>query len=129
LQEESGGITVDNSAAEMNTTVYSISESPKDPQMVWVGTDDGNVQLTRDGGKNWANLTGNVQGVGKDPIVSWVEASRYDPATAFAAFDRHMYGDGRPYVFKTTDYGKTWQQLNTNASNVRGYAHVIKEDP
>jgi len=125
-QEESGGVTVDNSAAEMNTTVYSISESPRNAQLIWVGTDDGNVQITRDGGKNWTNVTRNVQGAGVSPIVSWVEASRFDEATAYATFDRHMQGDMTPHVYKTSDYGQTWQALPVEG--VRGYAHVIKED-
>jgi photosystem II stability/assembly factor-like uncharacterized protein len=127
-QEESGGVTIDNSAAEMNTTVYSISESPKDAQLIWVGTDDGNVQLSRDAGKNWTNVAGNVQGVGKDPWVTWVEASRYDEGTAYATFDRHMYGDMQPYLYKTTDFGKSWTALPVQPAGVRGYAHVIKED-
>jgi photosystem II stability/assembly factor-like uncharacterized protein len=127
-QEESGGVTTDNSSAEMNTTVYSISESPKDPQLIWVGTDDGNVQITRDAGKTWSNVVANVAGVGHAPWVTWIEASRYDASTAYATFDRHMYGDMKPYVYKTTDFGKTWTALNTQDSNVRGYAHVIKED-
>ncbi|MBI2679028.1 MAG: sialidase [Candidatus Koribacter versatilis] len=128
-QEESGGVTVDNSAAEMNTTVYAISESPKNAQVIWVGTDDGNVQVTRDGGKSWANVTANVQGVGvKAPITSWVEASPFDDATAFAAFDGHMQGDMTPYAGKTTDSGKTWQLFDLAGSGVRGYAHVIKQD-
>jgi photosystem II stability/assembly factor-like uncharacterized protein len=126
-QEESGGVTVDNSAAEMNTTVYSISESPKNGQVIWVGTDDGNVQVTRDGGQNWTNVAANVQGVGKDPWVTWVEASPHDEAAAFATFDRHMYGDMAPYASKTTDFGKTWTALSLQG--VRGYAHVIKQDP
>jgi photosystem II stability/assembly factor-like uncharacterized protein len=127
-QEESGGVTVDNSAAEMNTTIYSISESPKNGQLIWVGTDDGNVQITRDGGKSWTNVGSNVSGVGKAPWVTWVEASRYDQGTAYATFDRHLYGDMKPYVFKTTDFGKTWSPLEVQRSGVRGYAHVIKED-
>ncbi len=127
-QEESGGVTIDNSAAEMNNTVYSISESPRNPQLVWVGTDDGNLQLTRDGGKSWNNVASAVPGVGKDPWVTWVQASRYDEGTAYATFDRHMYGDMKPYLLKTTDYGKTWTPLPVQAAGVRGYAHVIKED-
>ena len=127
-QEESGGVTIDNSAAEMNNTVYSISESPKDAQLIWVGTDDGNLQITRDGGKTWTNVAAAVQGVGKDPWVTWVQASRYDEGTAYATFDRHMYGDMKPYAYKTTDYGKTWTPLPVQAAGVRGYAHVIKED-
>jgi hypothetical protein len=127
-QEESGGVTVDNSAAEMNTTIYSISESPRNGQLIWVGTDDGNVQITRDGGKSWTNVGGDVPGVGKAQWVTWVEASRYDEGAAYATFDRHMYGDMKPYVLKTTDFGKTWTPLGVQQSGVRGYAHVIKED-
>ena len=127
-QEESGGVTVDNSVAEENTTIYSISESPRNGQVIWVGTDDGNVQVTRDGGKHWTNVVGNVPGIGKAPWVSWVEASRYDEGTAYATFDRHMYGDMNPHVFRTTDFGKTWTRLPVQQSGARGYAHVIKED-
>lgn len=127
-QEQSGGITVDNSAAEMHTTIYSISESPKDGKMIWVGTDDGNVQLTRDGGKTWTNLVGNIKGLPQGLWVSWVEAGRFDPATAYVAFDRHTFGDMNPYVYRTSDYGKTWTRLLGPDQGVRGYAHVIKED-
>ncbi len=127
-QEKSGGITVDNSAAEMHTTIYSISESPKAAGLIWVGTDDGNVQLTRDGGKAWTNVTKNLK-LGPDNWISWVEASRHDPATAYVAVDRHTYGDMTPHVFRTTDYGKTWRPLIGPATaGVRGYAHVVKED-
>ncbi|HEY4931527.1 MAG TPA: glycosyl hydrolase [Terriglobales bacterium] len=126
-QEESGGITVDNSAAEMHTSIYSISESPKNGQVIWVGTDDGNLQVTRDGAKTWANVVGSV-GVPKFSWVSTVAASRFDEATAYATFDRHTFGDLSPYLYKTTDYGKTWKALPVRASGVRGYAHVITED-
>jgi photosystem II stability/assembly factor-like uncharacterized protein len=127
-QEESGGVTVDNSYAEMHTTIYSISESPRDGQTIWVGTDDGNLQVTRDGAKTWANVVGNVPNLPKASWVSWVEASLYDAGTAYATFDRHTFGDMDPHVFKTTDYGKTWTPIVTADSGVRGYAHVIKED-
>jgi len=127
-QEQSGGITVDNSAAEMHTTIYSISESPKNGSVIWVGTDDGNVQLTRDGGKSWNNVVGNVKGLPKNSWVSTIEASLHDPATAYATFDRHTFGDFDPYVFRTRDYGKTWQQIAGKAQGLRGYAHVVKED-
>ena len=129
-QEQSGGVTVDNSSAEMHTTIYSISESPKDKSLIWVGTDDGNLQLTRDGGKTWTNVVGNVPGLPKNSWVSWVQASNFNAGTAYAAFDRHTFGDMAPYVFKTTDYGKTWTPLASaqDAKGVRGYAHVIKED-
>ena len=127
-QEQSGGITVDNSSAEMNTTIYSISESPRAAGQIWVGTDDGNVQLTRDGGTNWTNVTANV-GMPQGNWISWIEASRFDPAVAYATDDRHMYGDMRPYLYRTADYGRTWQRLiGPETPGVRGYAWVIKED-
>jgi photosystem II stability/assembly factor-like uncharacterized protein len=127
-QEESGGITVDNSAAEMHTTIYSISESPKDPKLIWVGTDDGNVQITRDAGKTWTNVVANVPGLPKSSWVSWVEASRYAAGTAYATFDRHTFGDMTPWVYKTVDFGKSWTRIIGPDKGVRGYAHVIKED-
>jgi photosystem II stability/assembly factor-like uncharacterized protein len=127
-QEQSGGITVDNSSAEMNTTIYSISESPKAAGQIWVGTDDGNVQLTRDGGAHWANLTPSL-GMPAGNWISWVEASRFDPAVAYVTDDRHAYGDMGTYLYRTSDYGRTWQRLvGPGTPGVRGYAHVIKED-
>ena len=127
-QEESGGVTIDNSSAEEYTTIYSISESPKNGQIIWVGTDDGNVQITRDGAKTWTNVVGNISGLGANSWVSTVEASRFDEATAYATFDRHTFGDMKPYAYKTTDYGKTWTSLQAQEAGVVGYAHVIKED-
>jgi photosystem II stability/assembly factor-like uncharacterized protein len=129
-QEQSGGVTVDNSAAEMHTTIYSISESPKDKNVIWVGTDDGNVQVTKDGAKNWTNVVANVPNLPKNSWVSWVQASNFDAGTAYAAFDRHTFGDMAPYVYRTTDFGKTWTPLLTaqESKGVRGYAHVVKDD-
>ena len=128
-QEQSGGITVDNSAAEMHTTIYAISESPRDAKTVWVGTDDGNLQLTRDGGANWTNVVENVPALPPRSWVSWVEAGPHADGTAYAAFDRHSFGDMTPWVYATRDFGKTWTRIVDAASGVRGYAHVIKEDP
>ncbi len=128
-QEESGGITVDNSAAEMHTTIFSISESPKNAKVVWVGTDDGNIQVTRDGARTWTNTVANVPGLPHGNWINWVEASRYDPATAYVAVDRHNFGDMGTYIYRTRDYGRTWTPLITPATEgVRGYAHVVKED-
>src|SRR5208282_5619419 len=120
--------TVDNFSAEMHTTIYSISESPRNGQIIWVGTDDGNLQVTRDGAKTWTNMVGNVTGLERNSWVSTVEASRFDEATAYGTFDRHTFGDMKPYAYKTSDYGKTWTALPLQESGVRGYAHVIKED-
>jgi len=129
-QEQSGGITVDNSAAEMHTTIYSISESPLTAGLIWVGTDDGNVQLTRDGGEHWTNLTANLAGAPKNTWVSWIQASSFAAGTAYLALDRHTFGDVTPYVYVTTDFGKSWSPLATpkDSKGIRGYVHVIKED-
>jgi photosystem II stability/assembly factor-like uncharacterized protein len=130
-QEQSGGVTVDNSVAEMHTTIFSISESPLSKGLIWVGTDDGNLQLTRDGGAHWDNVVGNVKGLPKNSWVNWVQASSFEPGTAYAAFDRHTFGDMQAYVYMTTDYGHTWSALASpqDLKGVRGYAYVIKEDP
>lgn len=129
-QELSGGITVDNSAAEMHTTIYAISESPKDRNVIWVGTDDGNVQVTRDGGKTWKNVIAGAK-VPANSWVSYIDAGRFDAGTAYVAFDRHTHGDMGPMLYKTTDYGASWQALVTpqQPKTVRGYAHVLREDP
>lgn len=127
-QELSGGITVDNSAAEMHTTIYAIAESPKDGNVIWAGTDDGNVQVTRDGGRTWTNVVANIAGLPKNAWVSGIEAGHFDAGTVYATFDLHTFGDMRPYAYKSTDYGATWSPVVMPDSPVRGYAHVIKED-
>jgi photosystem II stability/assembly factor-like uncharacterized protein len=125
-QDESGGLSLDNSTAENHCTIFAIAESPKSRDVIWVGTDDGNVQLTRDGGKSWANVVGAVPGLPKNAWVSSVEASRFAEGTAYVTFDNHMLGDMQTYVYRTTDHGKTWQSLVSG--DLRGYAHVVKED-
>jgi hypothetical protein len=130
-QEQSGGVGVDNSSAEMHTTIFSICESPKNPNLIWAGTDDGNLQITRDGGKTWKNVVGNIKGLPKNAWVTSIDAGHFDEGTAYATFDLHTFGDMRPYVFKTSDYGQTWTPLISAVGSVkpvRGYAHVVKED-
>jgi photosystem II stability/assembly factor-like uncharacterized protein len=126
-QEDSGGLTIDNSTAENHCTIFTISESPKDANVIWAGTDDGNLQVTSDGGKSWSNVVRNIPGLPPNTWCSGVEASRFDRATAFAVFDGHQTGDMNVYVYKTTDLGKTWKSLATEA--IKGYARVIREDP
>ena len=125
-QENSGGLTIDNSDAEKYETIYTIAESPKDANVIWAGTDDGNVQITRDGGKHWTNVVKNIPGLPANTWVSTIEASHHDPAGAYATFDGHAGGDMKTYVYRTADYGKTWNSLATPELN--GYAHVVRED-
>lgn len=125
-QDKSGGLSIDNSSAENHCTVYAIGESPKDPAVVWVGTDDGNIQVTRDGGKLWSNVTTNLSGLPKNTWISSVHPSAFDAATCFVTADGHFLNDMRPHVYVTRDYGRTWKALATDA--IRGYAHVVKQD-
>ncbi|HVH66235.1 MAG TPA: hypothetical protein VM716_00045 [Gemmatimonadales bacterium] len=127
-QEQSGGVTVDNSSAEAHTTIFAIAESPKDPNVIWVGTDDGNLQLSRDGGKTWTNVVKNIPGLRANAWVSSVQAGNLAAGTVFATFDLHMVGDMRPYAYRSADFGRTWTALVAPDSPVRGYAHVINQD-
>jgi photosystem II stability/assembly factor-like uncharacterized protein len=125
-QDESGGLSLDNSNAENHCTIVAVAESPLDEKAIWAGTDDGNLQVTRDGGKSWTNVAGSITGLPANTWCTSVEPSRFDRATAYATFDGHQTGDMKVYVFKTTDFGKTWKSLASDT--VKGYAHVIRED-
>jgi photosystem II stability/assembly factor-like uncharacterized protein len=129
-QKSSGGpIVTDNTAAEFHCTIISIAPSPVDPNVIWVGTDDGNVQVTRDGGKTWTNTAGNLKGIAPNAWISTVEASPHDAATAFVAASHwQTNADYAPYFFKTTDFGRTWTKI-TNGMRPRGWSHVIRQDP
>ena len=125
-QTLSGGLTIDNSSAENHCTIYAISESPRNPDVVWVGTDDGNVQVTRDGGKTWTLVSRKIPGLPPNTWVSYLEAGHFEDGTAYATFDGHATGDMKSYVYRTTDFGRTWTSLS--ASGLVGYAHVVRED-
>ncbi len=128
-QKDAGGpIAVENTSAEYHSTIISLAESPLQKGQVWVGTDDGNLQLTSDGGKTWSNLIGSVNGVPANSAVSHVEPSRISAQTAYIAFERHMFDDFRPYIFKTTDGGKTWSSISGNLP-AKAYVQVVREDP
>ncbi len=126
-QRESGGLTIDNSTAENHTTIYTISESPLDEKVIWVGTDDGNLQVTRDGGESWTNVAAAVPGLPANTWVSHVAAGRHAPGVAYAAFDGHRTGDMNTYLYRTEDFGASWTALA--GDGVESYAHVIVEDP
>ena len=126
-QHKSGGITIDNTTAENHCTIIAISESPLDENMIWVGTDDGNLQLTIDGGKKWENTVKNIKGLPPSTWCPTVEAGHYHKGTAYVVFDGHRTGDMTPYAYKTGDSGKTWTSLVT--PEIEGYCLVIREDP
>lgn len=126
-QAESGGLTKDVTAAENHTTIMTIAPSPVQEGVIWVGTDDGNVQVTRDAGRTWTNVGRNARGVPAATWVPHVEASKRDAGTAYAVFDNHRRGDWNTYVYKTTDYGRTWTSLAT--PQIDGFAHTIEDDP
>lgn len=128
-QKDAGGpIAIENTSAEYHTTIISLAESPLRKGQIWVGTDDGNLQLTQDGGKSWSNIIGSVSGVPANSPVSHVEPSRASTETAFISFDRHMFDDFRPYIFKTSDGGKKWIPIAGNLP-AKAYVQVVREDP
>jgi photosystem II stability/assembly factor-like uncharacterized protein len=125
-QEESGGLSTDNSGAENHCTIFTIAESPLTDQVIWVGTDDGNVQLTQDGGKTWTNLTKNFVGLPSNTWCYHIEASVHGKEIAYAVFDGHAKNDYQPYVYKTTDFGKTWKSIAT--LEIGSFVRNIQED-
>jgi photosystem II stability/assembly factor-like uncharacterized protein len=128
-QQTSGGpVVTDNTAAEFHCTILAIAESPVKPGVIWVGTDDGNVQVTQDGGKSWKNVVANIKGLPANSWVPNIDASHFDAGTAYVAFDRHQDDDFAPWAFKTTDYGQTWTSIKGDLP-AKGYLHVVREDP
>ena len=126
-QEDSGGLSMDNSGAENHTTIFTITESPLNENIIWAGTDDGNIQVTKNGGKSWKNVIGNVSGVPKNTWVYHIEASVHDENTAYVVFDGHTSGDMKAYAYKTNDLGKTWVNIIPN-NDVIGFTRNIQED-
>jgi len=127
-QSKSGGLSVDNSGAENHTTIFTIAESPLDQNILWVGTDDGNVQVTKDGGKTWSNVTANLTGIPANTWVYHIEASVHGKGTAYAVFDGHTSGDQKPYALKTTDYGQTWKNIISDDIKAPAFVRNIQED-
>jgi photosystem II stability/assembly factor-like uncharacterized protein len=126
-QQPSGGsITVDDTGTEYYDTVFSIAPSPLSQGLIWAGTDDGLIQLTRDEGKHWTNVT--PKDLAEWSRISLIEASPHDTATAYVAVDRHQLDDLAPYIFKTTDYGATWTRITTGIPD-GSFVRAIREDP
>jgi photosystem II stability/assembly factor-like uncharacterized protein len=126
-QQDSGGpLTKDQYTVEYYDVIFSLAESPKQAGLLWAGTDDGLIQLTRDEGKSWANVT--PKEMPEWGMVSLIEASPFDPATAYVAVDAHKLDNFKPIIFKTSDYGKTWTKL-INGLPDNSYVHAVREDP
>ncbi len=127
----SGGLTKDATGAENHHTIYTVAESPLDPGVIWVGTDDGNVQVTRDGGATWRNVRSNIAGVPDGRWVSRVEPSAHAAGTAYVTFDGHRSDDTNPYIVRTTDFGATWVDVSGDLprENPGSSIHTVVEDP
>jgi len=126
-QQASGGaITKDNTSVEYYDTIFTLAESPKEKGVLWAGSDDGLVHITRNGGKNWENVT--PKGLPEWSMLSLIEASPHDAGTAYAAVDRHKLDDFKPYIYKTTDYGKNWTTIAAGIPE-GSYVHAVREDP
>ena len=128
-QQISGGpIQYDISGAETYCTILSIGLSKKEDKVIWVGTDDGQVQVTKDGGKSWTNVTKNIPDLPKWGRIYQIEVSPFSPAKCYIAVDFHMLDNNKPYVYKTDDYGKNWTSINKGLPSDEP-AHVVREDP
>ena len=126
----SGGLTGDNIGVEYAGVVFAIAESPKEAGTIWAGTNDGLVQITRDGGKNWTNVTRNIPNMLTWGTVSNIEASRYNAGTAYITVDGHQVNNRDPWIYKTTDYGRTWKLITNGIPHTMlSYAHCVREDP
>jgi photosystem II stability/assembly factor-like uncharacterized protein len=126
-QGSSGGpVMKDNSGAEIYDAILAIAPAPKDPKVIWVGTDDGQVQVTRDGGANWTNVTAHIPDLPEWGRVESIDVSASNAGEALIAVNRHFSGDFSPYLYRTTDYGATWESISGNLPHV--YAHVVRQD-
>jgi len=124
---QSGGLTPDVTGAENFTTLIALAPSPVQQGVLWAGSDDGRLHVTRDGGKTWTSVEKNVRGVPENTWIPHIHPSPHDAGTAFVVFDNHRRSDWNPYVARTTDFGRTWISLSTK--NLRGYALSIVQDP
>jgi photosystem II stability/assembly factor-like uncharacterized protein len=128
-QQWAGGpITGDNTGVETYCTIFAVAESPRQKDLIWAGSDDGLVHVTRDGGKTWKNVTGGMTGLPEWGTVSIIEPSPFDAGTAYVVVDAHRLDDMRPYLFKTTDFGASWRRLDGKLTQDI-YLHAVREDP
>jgi photosystem II stability/assembly factor-like uncharacterized protein len=126
----SGGLTPDNVGVEYAGVVFAIAESPKEKGVVWAGTNDGQVQITRDAGGRWSNVTASIPNLPAWGTISNIEPSRHDNGAAYITVDLHQVNNRDPFIYKTTDYGRTWKSIAGDLpKSVHSYAHCVREDP
>ncbi|MEN0048476.1 MAG: sialidase, partial [Bacteroidota bacterium] len=129
-QQFSGGLTGDNIGVEYANVIYALEESPLKAGLLWAGTNDGLLHVSQDNGENWTNLTANVPNMPKYGAVRNIEASSHEEGTAYITVDAHEMGDFKAYVYRTSDYGKSWKKITTGISDSPlSYCRMIKEDP
>jgi len=128
-QYDSGGLTMDATGAENYCSILVISPSKLEKDVLWVGTDDGNIQLTKDGGKNWSNVTPGIGAYPKDGWVAQIKTSNFSKGEAYAVVNNYRNFDFKPYLFRTRDYGKTWESLLNNEKETFGYSLSMVQDP
>ena len=121
-----GPITKDNTSVEYYGTIFAFVESPLDKNILWAGSDDGLIHLTTDGGAHWSNVTPGA--FSSSPLISTIEASHFNPGTAYVAATRYKMDDFKPYLFKTSDFGRSWEKI-TGGIPQNEFAHVIRDDP
>lgn len=127
-QQESGGLTFDVTAAENHTTILAIAPSPVQEGVLWAGTDDGNVQLTQDGGRSWTNLTGKLKGLPAGAWVPQIQASKQNAGEAFVVVNDYRRNNWQPMLYHTTNFGKSWTNLAEN-KGIEGYVLSVVQDP
>jgi len=129
-QQISGGLTPDNIGVEYGDVVYAIAESKVRAGIIWTGSNDGLVHVTQNGGTSWTNVTANIPGIPTWGSVRHIEPSRYDAASAYIIVDAHQENNRDPWIYKTTDFGKSWKLIvNGIPKSPLSYAHIIREDP
>lgn len=127
-QLESGGLTLDATFAENHTTILSIAPSPIDENVIWVGTDDGNLQLTRDGGKSWMNIAGRIKALPSGSWIPQITVSKHNPGEAFVVVNNYRRNDYAPYLFHTHDFGKSWKNLVSD-EQIQSFIVSFIQDP
>ena len=127
-QNESGGLTIDDSTAENHTTITVIEPSSLEKGLIWVGTDDGNLSLTTDGGTTWTNVIKNIKGIPANSWITQIKHSTYNKGEAFVIFDDHRRNNWTPYIFRTKNYGKSWERF-VDENDVYGYTLCFVQDP